>query len=207
MSKKIKILTPRIYEHSEFFHNAVDFAREHSLNTNELCLELSHYLVDNFEKIWKVEKPRVYKKLADLEEKIAEKDAEIEKVEKTYMKQRDYYTKEFNEVIDQLKQQLAEKETENTRLKLLVDSFDKLKQYDKDADLILINPKTCYTDGKELVVKADNQDKISFAVGKLEEVKWIVEDIQCTYGDDNNISRDFLIKEIDNKIKQLKGEK
>ena len=74
MSKKIKILTPRIYEHSDFFHNAVDFAREHSLNTNELCLELSHYLVDNFEKIWKVEKPRIYKKIADLEAKLAESE-------------------------------------------------------------------------------------------------------------------------------------
>ena len=71
MSKEIKILTPRIYEHSDFFHNAVDFAREHSLNTNELCLELSHYLVDNFDKVWKIEKPRVYKKLADLEAKLA----------------------------------------------------------------------------------------------------------------------------------------
>lgn len=76
MSKEIKILTPRIYEHNDFFHNAVDFAKEHSLNTNELCLELSHYLVNNFEKIWKVEKPRVYKRLADLEAKIEEKEKE-----------------------------------------------------------------------------------------------------------------------------------
>lgn len=57
-------------------------------------------------------KPYVWQdqKIADLEAKLAESDAEIEKVEKTYIKQRDYYTKEFNEVIDQLKQQLAEKE-------------------------------------------------------------------------------------------------
>jgi hypothetical protein len=59
-------------------------------------------------------------------------------------------------------------------------------------------------------LKKAYQDKISFAVEQLEKVKWIVEDIQCACGDDYNISRDFLIEEIDNQIKQLKencGEK
>lgn len=45
------------------------------------------------------------------------------------------------------------------------------------------------------------------AILQLEKVKWIVEDTQYTYGDDNNISRDFLIKNIDNQIKAIKGDK
>ena len=109
MSERIKILTPRIYEHSDFFHDAVDFARENSLNTNELCLELSHYLVDNFNKVWKIEKPRIYKKITDLEAKLEELRKQIticnEENSKTFMK--------FVDVCRQnaeLKQQLEESE-------------------------------------------------------------------------------------------------
>lgn len=47
-------------------------------------------------------------KISDLEAKLAEQYAEVEKVEQHYLKQREYYTKEFNEIIDNLKQQLAE---------------------------------------------------------------------------------------------------
>lgn len=101
---------------------------------------------------------------------------------------------------------LDEKEEETARLKLLVDGFDKLKQYDKDADLILINPKTCYTDGKEWVVKVDNQDKISFAVDRLEKVKECINTYNkehcflSTEIDTCNKSVEF----IDNQINQLK---
>lgn len=70
MSKKIKILTPRIYEHSDFFHNAYDFARKKSLNTNELCLELSRYLVEHFDKVWKIERPRIYKQICNLQSQL-----------------------------------------------------------------------------------------------------------------------------------------
>ena len=70
MSKRIKILTPRIYEHSDFFHNAYDFARKKSLNTNELCLELSRYLVEHFNNVWKIEKPRIYKQICDLQSQL-----------------------------------------------------------------------------------------------------------------------------------------
>lgn len=70
MSKRIKILTPRIYEHSDFFHNAYDFARKKSLNTNELCLELSHYLVEHFDDVWKIERPRIYKQICDLQSQL-----------------------------------------------------------------------------------------------------------------------------------------
>ena len=124
--------------------------------------------------------------LADLEAKLAENDA---------YKLR-YELSGATETIEVLKEQLAEKDKELARLKLLVDSFDKLKQYDKDADLILINPKTCYTDGKELVVKADTQDKISFAVEQLENLfKWCCQ---------NHYTEDSLEAHIEEQIKQLK---
>lgn len=70
MSKRIKILTPRIYEHSDFFHNAYDFAKKKSLNTNELCLELSRYLVEHFDEVWKIERPRIYKQICDLQSQL-----------------------------------------------------------------------------------------------------------------------------------------
>lgn len=114
-----------------------------------------------------------------------------------------------------LEQQLAEKDKEIARLKLLVDGFDKLKQYDKDADLILINPKTCYTDGKELVIKSDNQDKINFAVEQLEKVKelckkkfdwWENSEWEGDIYDKSDVSNAYFDIEanIDNQIKQLK---
>lgn len=120
-----------------------------------------------------------------LEEQLAEKDKQILELQEQSIRDNQIYNEE-----------IAEKEKENTRLKLLLDSFDKLKQYDKDADLILINPKTCYTDGKELVVKADNQEKISFAVEQLEKVK---DFLHSGYAVDNEV----IEKEIDNQIKQL----
>lgn len=99
MSKRIKILTPRIYEHSDFFHNAYDFARENSLNTNELCLELSHYLVEHFDKVWKIEKPRIYKQITDLQSQLVEKNKEqnqkaievLEKAKQTLVELCQYY--------------------------------------------------------------------------------------------------------------------
>ena len=70
MSKRFRIVTPRIYEHSDFFHNAYDFARKKSLNTNELCLELSRYLVEHFDDVWKIERPRIYKQICDLQSQL-----------------------------------------------------------------------------------------------------------------------------------------
>lgn len=99
-------------------------------------------------------------KITDLESKLAEKDQELNDICQNYDFQindfsREVYRLQKREKI--LEQQLTEKDKEIARLKLLVDGFDKLKQYDKDADLILINPKTCYTDGKELVIKSERR--------------------------------------------------
>ena len=55
-------------------------------------------------------------RIADLEAKLAEQYKEVEKVETHYIKQREYYTKEFNEIIDNLKQQLATQENTITNL-------------------------------------------------------------------------------------------
>lgn len=168
MSKKIKILTPRIYEHSDFFHNAYDFARENSLNTNELCLELSHYLVDNFDEVWKIEKPRFYKKLADLEAKLAEKDVELNKWSTEYARA---YVNRQNDLIAEnvkLKQQLAEKEKQyndfsiyeakfrktlgNWQNQVAIERLEKVKDY---ADVDYRNH--CYIDAVKLDKFIDNQ--------------------------------------------------
>ena len=161
MSKKIKTLTPRIYEHSDFFHDAVDFAREHSLNTNELCLELSHYLVDNFEKIWKVEKPRVYKQIADLEAKLAESESRFQA-----HKQNDTrIIQDQGDLIDQLRQQLAEQEEEIESLKA---SSDKNIDYLIEFASLIDNENDCnkmlkaldrVKKGKKYIVDKDNQIK------------------------------------------------
>ena len=222
MSKEIKILTPRIYEHSDFFHDAVDFAREHSLNTNELCLELSHYLVDNFEKIWKVEKPRVYKKLADLEAKLAEKDSTI----KTLIED----SKASKEL---LKKQLAEKEKEyDIKYKHWIEEIresDRLRE-----ELAKINKEWVQSihDWKEIVKKKDEEiaqleeHNMIFhnqlALEQLEKVKNGIESkIKSIYKrlDDLNIkivcerasmqldTYKEISKEIDNQIEELKKEK
>ena len=112
---------------------------------------------------------------------------------------------EFTQRIAELKQQLAEKDKEIARLKLLVDGFDKLKQYDRDADLILINPKTCYTDGKELIIKSDNQDKISFAVEQLEKVLVLIHNAVNIYSPEYDLVG--LYDAVSNQIKQLKEKK
>lgn len=49
--------------------------------------------------------------------------------------------------------------------------------------------------------------KTDFAIEQLERVKWIVEDIDYDFGDDNNISRDFVMKKIDKQIQELRGQK
>jgi hypothetical protein len=200
VSKKIKILTPRIYEHSDFFHNAIDFAREHSLNTNELCLELSHYLVDNFDKVWKIEKPRVYKRVADLEAKLAESEETINNLEQQCL----ICNKDKEN--EQLKQQLAEKDRElakyKTQMVLAPKPIDKnlKKLYNCDA-VVITEP---------IVI---NHDKISFAVDKLEKVKEFCDNpkYQVDYEYYTNcwttaIDKDSLLNEIDNQIEELKKE-
>jgi hypothetical protein len=76
------------------------------------------------------------------------------------------------QTIADLEAKLAEKEKEIEKLKTLVDVIDKYRQYDKDAkNLLLFNPDNCYTNGHQVVIKTNNQDKIDFAVEQLERVR------------------------------------
>lgn len=107
------------------------------------------------------------KQISDLETKLAESE---EKCKKAY--QEGLFQKQFDKdmEIEQLKQQLADKEKEIEKLKAVVDMIDKYRQYDKDAEnLVLLNPENCYSNGHKLIIKTDNQDKIDFAVEQLEQ--------------------------------------
>lgn len=154
-------------------------------------------------------------KIAELEAKLAEMTEKYNACQEARKLEIEFNQQDKAE----LKQQLAEKEKEIGRLKLLVDSFDELKQYDKDADLILLNAKTCYMDGHELVVKTDNQDKISFCIEQLEKVKELahnhIKEIanDLSEEDDERLNQKHTIHglataitDIDNQIKELKEE-
>lgn len=112
MSKRIKILTPRIYEHSDFFHNAYDFARKKSLNTNELCLELSRYLVEHFDKVWKIERPRIYKQICNLQSQLQQANEIINNPDTLIFQQQ--------QLIGNLQSQLAEKEEKIKDMKFMM---------------------------------------------------------------------------------------
>jgi predicted RNase H-like nuclease (RuvC/YqgF family) len=78
--------------------------------------------------------------------------------------------------VERLEHNLAEKEKEIEKLKTLLDAIDKYGQYDKDVEnLVLLNPENCYSNGHKVVIKTNNQDKISFAVEQLERAKEIID--------------------------------
>ena len=70
---KIRIIIPEKYKYGSFFHNALEYASENSLNTNELCLELSAYLFEhknelrNAERSWKYNNDKI---LEDFKKKV-----------------------------------------------------------------------------------------------------------------------------------------
>lgn len=65
-----------------------------------------------------------------------------------------------------MKEQLAEKEKETTKLKEVVDCVDKLKQFNADMkDYALVNRDVADE------IYCEHQDKISFALEQLEKVK------------------------------------
>ena len=220
MSKRIKILTPRIYEHSDFFHDAVDFARENSLNTNELCLELSHYLVDNFNKVWKIEKPRIYKKISDLEAKLEESEETINNLEQQCL----ICNKDKEN--EQLKQQLAESEIKLNRypykndvieeeyedLKdaitfLMLNNIKDQEQLNYSIDVLCEKHKARIRDIENSICKIEqlekhNQDKISFCIEKLEKVKDELTKLEQNYN--LNLCDVKIYNFIDNQIRQLK---
>ena len=109
---------------------------------------------------------------------------------------------------EKLKEQLADKDNEIEKLKAIVDMVDKYKQYDKNAkELILLNKDNCYSDGNKLIIKTDNQDKISFAVEQLEKVKEFCDGMKWAMvylTKENAQTIQTVLDEIDNQIKQLK---
>ena len=178
------------------------------LNIRKECCDIWNNLKDKTKMIdYLIESKR---QISDLETKLAERDAEIEKVEKTYMKQRDYYTKEFNEVIDNLKQQLAEKDQSIENWETMYESV--MQTCNNDIKEIKMLNKQLAEKEKEFEWLHQKfakhiekeQDKISFAVEQLEKVKAFIP--KCSgmdmiiMVDDTHSLNDI----IDNQIKQLK---
>lgn len=153
--------------------------------------------------------PNCYDYVADLEAKLAESEKEKENYKMGYTGK---VWKSQEDKIDQLKQQLAEKEKENAKLKEVVDCVDKLKQFNADMkDYALVNRDVADE------IYFEHQDKISFAVEQLEKVKDIIYRFDVSYDEINNLTialnnytngfhkakfKATIL--IDNQIKQLK---
>lgn len=142
------------------------------------------------------EKDRI---VADLETKLAEKDQELNDICQNYDFQindfsREVYRLQKREKI--LEQQLAEKDGQIEQLK----KFDNLNRnfYDilRTAFRLPNKVDDLFNSLKTMQEKQD-QDKISFAVEKLEQIKKF---LYSGYAVDN----EEIEKEIDNQIKQLK---
>lgn len=113
-----------------------------------------------------------------------------------------------NELINQLKQQLADKEKEIESLKA---SSDKNIDYLIEFASLIDNEKDCnrmlkaldrVKKGKKYIIDKDNQDKISFAVEQLEKAKELgVKDFNLDKG---NLALARLIDKIDDQIKAIK---
>lgn len=154
-------------------------------------------------------------KIADLEAKLAEQYTEVEKVETHYLKQREYYTKEFNEIIDNLKQQLATQE--NTITNLVEDNRASQEWYkkqlaDKEKEIeemrhFKITIGTMENNRVDISSTTYTDQKIDFAIEQLEKVRKELE-----FNSNNNewitIRDDRLLNGIcdfiDNQIKELK---
>ena len=102
---------------------------------------------------------------------------------------------EFDNKITDLEAKLAEKEKENAKLKQVVETIDKLKQYDLDmGDYCLISQKYA-----EQYFNDTNQDKIELLEKVLNKLISIYE---CIYSQ----HYDFALIEIEKFIKEIKGE-
>lgn len=177
-------------------------------------------------------------KVAELEAKLAESEKEIkvyeeiveQKDEELNFANRDKtcIVKQLNdpkayvllEDYKRIEQQLAEKEKEIEQLKFQINVKDgenaelERRIYELDGNGFCTGECWCCdyykesNDGYSVCTYKAHQDKISFAVGKLEEVKEICKEIpQCDeYGDDW-VHQSSLFECIDNKIKAIKGEK
>lgn len=140
------------------------------------------------------------KTIADLEAKLAEKDAERE-LDNAFWKQE----------CDSLQKTLAEKEKEILDIKFMMRNTEQALRNVPNA--MAGQRKRIDELTKEL--KQDNQDKISFAIAELEKVKDWCENHKFSDEDDYVIAYepdeedasgcvDYLKDQIDNQIKQLR---
>ena len=150
---------------------------------------LKHYMVDNQNNIQLGYEAIVNllnqqnKRIADLEAKLAEKRQDCVALDKAWNNLNNQLSIK-NDEINELKQQLAEKETRIAEL--------------EDKDWYEETIKQLEEQNGRLIEKRD-QDKISFAVEQLEKVKTnILSNI--TFG----IESVGIMNSIDNQIKQLK---
>lgn len=140
--------------------------------------------------------------IENLKTKITDLEAKLAESENTTCKHIAELTRiatEKDRKIEQLKQQFAEKEadlialdTDNYSFKQQIDNLR--QQLTEKEKLLEMNERILR--GTKLVRQELEQEKISFAVEKLEEVKYYAQHIQGG-----------LINYIENQIKAIKGEK
>ena len=155
----------------------------------------------DYDKVY-AELRKAYDKNEELKEQYQEYREIVEKnIEKEIDERMRDTIKEFNLDISQLKQQLEEKEEQLNNLEQMCSICNKdqeneqLKQQLAEKEKLLeINERILR--GTKLVKQELEQDKISFVVEKLEEVKHYAQHIQGG-----------LINYIENQIKSIKGEK
>ena len=149
------------------------------------------------------------RRVADLEAKLADKESEhellinqfeeeTEKLRKQ-IKQESDARKRFVEEVKKLKQQLAEKEKEIEKSQLMLDKILTEIHTNCYSGLNIVKFKEMVINDLGGIVNSYNQDKISFAVERLEKVKEFLFEQNIEITRLNKIS-DF----IDNQIKLLK---
>ena len=137
-------------------------------------------------------------KIAELQDKLAEKDSELDKWSTVYARA---YVNRQNALIAEkveLKEQLAEKEKEIENIRS-THIYRFYLDKDKVQDVYIT----------DLMLKVFNQDKISFCIEKLEKVKENIKKVPITdfdlSGNFEKMYKQDAIRQIDNQIKQLKG--
>lgn len=121
-----------------------------------------------------------------------------------------FYVNYLIETNQKLKQQLAEKQNTIDEInKEFVQAVHYWKNLLKEKDKEIESYKNkAYIDmlyKESLELKLDNQTQL--AIQELEKVKYFVEDIQTDLGNDYMIDRFSILKQIDQQIKELKGDK
>ena len=174
------------------------------------------------------------KQIADLEAKLAESEEKYKKLGECYKNtaRQDLEDKyRLADEIDQLKQQLAEKEEELKKFKSIGATPRQLQrayqerykynerrlQLEEQLNSAKVGEEfalKCCDEANNLLalqVAGQNQDKISFCIEKLEKVKEFcnnpknrVEYEYCPNAWTYAVDKDKLMLEIDNQIKQLK---